>query len=269
MLARLGESQALLAGVLRIRSDTDPPGPFFDRGRLGRGVGGVQGRRRRSRSDGSVWGKGSPRRFALDIARAAYDDLPNRGVPGRPWLAGLAAERPVVRQRDPFKGSRSPAAIMSLTCRYPASKITLFRTLARIRRELRRQLPFESSRYFPESADRNEMRPGERSGVAQRQYLFTRCGHSRGRAARDAVDEFVGYLNVGDRGPQLGRHGGARQNHDARVHGQVGRVRVAPAEERIDGVGDLDEDEVGRLLPDWPCGAGDQRSRRAGRGRYS
>jgi predicted MFS family arabinose efflux permease len=54
VLVRLGESQALLAGVLRIRSDTDHPGPFFDRGRLGCGVGGVQGRRRRSRSDGVV-----------------------------------------------------------------------------------------------------------------------------------------------------------------------------------------------------------------------
>jgi hypothetical protein len=39
---------------------TDHRGPFLDRGRLGRGVGGVQGRRRRSRSDGSVRGLGVP-----------------------------------------------------------------------------------------------------------------------------------------------------------------------------------------------------------------
>ena len=56
VLVRLGSWQARLAGVLRICSGTDHPGPFLDRGRLGRGVGGVQGRRRRSRSDGSVWG---------------------------------------------------------------------------------------------------------------------------------------------------------------------------------------------------------------------
>lgn len=38
-------------------------GPFLDRGWLGRGLWDVQGRRRRSRSDGSVWGRartGSP-----------------------------------------------------------------------------------------------------------------------------------------------------------------------------------------------------------------
>jgi hypothetical protein len=54
-------------------------GPSPDRGWLGRGVGGVQGRRRRSRSDGSVWGSGSPHRFALDAARTTYDDLPTSG----------------------------------------------------------------------------------------------------------------------------------------------------------------------------------------------
>jgi hypothetical protein len=89
------------------RRDADHPRPFPDRGQLRR-VGGVQGRRRRSRSDGSVWGSGSPHRFALDPACTAYDDLPTSGrsrptEPHRPQpsVDGASGSRCLRGGRDP------------------------------------------------------------------------------------------------------------------------------------------------------------------------
>jgi hypothetical protein len=65
--------------------------------------------------------------------------------------------------RDPFKGSRSPAVIMSQTCRHMPSKITRSRTLARIRHTGGRSGPRRSTvivALTPSSRTGQSARPG-------------------------------------------------------------------------------------------------------------
>src|SRR4051812_34424946 len=57
------------------------------------------GARRRSRSDGSVWGSGSPRRFALDAAQTTFD-ASAEGQAEHPGMAGWLADHYLVLRYD-------------------------------------------------------------------------------------------------------------------------------------------------------------------------
>jgi hypothetical protein len=76
--------------------------PFLDRGRLGRGPCGVQGRRRRSRSDGSVWGRG-PRAGSPWTPRGPRSTIcRHRGRATPTWHNGPLASHAFEDCRRPF-----------------------------------------------------------------------------------------------------------------------------------------------------------------------
>ncbi|HYZ09893.1 MAG TPA: hypothetical protein VE709_15180 [Pseudonocardiaceae bacterium] len=113
------------------------------------------------------------------------------------------------------------------------------------------QSAFESRADLAVATDGHEVHSCKRPGCAEVEYLPAGSFDPSVRVRRDGVDESVGDLDVRDGRAQPASHTGAGKDHDSDIDRQLCRVLLTPAQERLDGVADLKEDEVGILLPGW------------------
>jgi RNA polymerase sigma-70 factor, ECF subfamily len=102
---------------------------------------------------------------------------------------------------------------------------------------------------FPVAVDGHQVDSGEGAAVAEPGDLLTGGLDGGHLVARDLVGERGGYLDIGDGGGEPTGHGGAGQDHDASVDGDVDGVGIAPPQLSVNRIADLAEDEVGGMLP--------------------